>query len=261
MSATGVPSSTSNTTGPSAPPVTVTSVDPAASGDPSWPEPFRSVAGDEGYLGHRLRVVDQHVPPGQSEGHRLVHPHGGQTGATAQPIDEGRLLAGHVPARRAPDRDGEMIRPGPASLLDGRLDRGGDMGVVVGDADDDLRRAQYGGRHLGAVEHHVGTASQKHPVLGTGRLALEGVHHDDRTPGSPPARLPFGGRREAGPAPSEQARGGDRTVNGRAPARIAVPNGERAVHGQMGMEVSAPIHRGADGRRWRWCSSGGLLEW
>ena len=180
------PSSTSTTPGGRTAPDTVTRVVPGASCGPERPEPRRPVPGDEGHLGQRLGVVDQHGA--------APEPAAGRTCRPAGPVGRHRRSSQATSADSSPvtyragGRRRDTARPTPAGRRRSATARWRARAVASRSSATHTttsRAPDEGGGDLGAVEDEVGRPGQQRPVLGAGRLALHGVHHHDGTPARP----------------------------------------------------------------------------
>ena len=263
MSMTGVPSSTSSTPGERTAPVTVTRVEPGASGVPCrrnhW-GPWRAMRATWDRVSALWTTTGRRpTRSGTDLSTRSV----GRAGRSLSHGHERRLLAGHVAARRAHHGGtGSGAAPARVPLGEGGLERPAAAGPLSSATQThDLGGADHGRGHLGAVQDQVRGVGQQDPVLGAGRLTLHGVDHHHRRAARPADGVPLGAGGEARTSPAEQPGLGDRPPDGGPPLRVvprrAGPTGRAWPGGWPGpARRTGPSDRPAV-VRWRpgsWCS-------
>ena len=154
-----------------------------------------------------LDVVHQRRVPPHAALVRARRGKGRRARPAVQVLDDGGLLAGHVPARDAGHLDRHRVQARRGSLLNRVFQQAQE--AVLGPVHAQVRLARAdrlrGERH--AVQYQVREPAQQQLVLDAGGLALRAVsdQHLASRPGRDRAHLAPG--REARPAPAGQARG------------------------------------------------------
>ena len=97
-------------------------------------------------------------------------------GGPPDPVDDGARLAGDEAVRGGHDPELRAVKPDQTTFRQCRIDA---LAHVTVDDHDDLPRPDEAGRKSSTVEDEVGRASEEHPVLHAGRLALGSVCDDE----------------------------------------------------------------------------------